>query len=247
MITDKYEELDESKRLVHKSEVERFIVDCLVKVGTEESKAKSQAAILSEADYRGHYSHGLSRLGMYVNDIKGGVCDQNNDPKILKESPVTAWVDGCNGLGVTTGNFCMGLAIQKAKESGIGWVAAKGSNHFGICQWYTNMAAKEGLVGMASTNTSPLVAPTRAKQRIIGTNPLCVSAPSSVKGDPLIVDMSISSASVGKIEIQLRKNEPMPSPYWALDRDGRPTRDPFEAYNHGAGIADHQCCYQYPN
>ena len=28
------------------------------------------------------------------------------------------------------------LAMKMAKETGIGWVAAKGSNHFGICQWY---------------------------------------------------------------------------------------------------------------
>ncbi len=38
----------------------------------------------------------------------------------------------------------MGLAIDKAKKNGVGWVAAKGSNHFGICQWYTEMAMKQG-------------------------------------------------------------------------------------------------------
>ena len=69
----------------------------------------------------------------------------------------------------------MNLAIKKAKESGIGWVAAKHSNHFGICQWYTAMAAKENLIGMASTNTSPLVAPTRSQKEVFGTNPIAVS------------------------------------------------------------------------
>jgi len=55
----------------------------------------------------------------------------------------------------------MQLAIKKAKEVGVGWVVAKNSNHFGICQWYAEMAMSQGLVGIASTNTSPLVAPTR--------------------------------------------------------------------------------------
>lgn len=69
----------------------------------------------------------------------------------------------------------MNLAISKAKSgSGLGWVCAKGSNHFGICQWYTEMALKEGLIGMASTNTSPLVTPTRAKTSTFGTNPISV-------------------------------------------------------------------------
>ena len=56
-----------------------------------------------------------------------------------------------------------------------GWVAAKNSNHFGICQWYTAMASKENLIGMASTNTSPLVAPTRSQNTVFGTNPIAVS------------------------------------------------------------------------
>ena len=69
----------------------------------------------------------------------------------------------------------MNLAIKKAKESGIGWVAAKNSNHFGICQWYTAMASRENLIGIASTNTSPLVAPTRSQNTVFGTNPIAVS------------------------------------------------------------------------
>ena len=71
--------------------------------------------------------------------------------------------------------YRMNLAIKKAKESGIGWVAAKNSNHFGICQWYTAMASRENLIGIASTNTSPLVAPTRSQNTVFGTNPIAVS------------------------------------------------------------------------
>lgn len=63
---------------------------------------------------------------IYLNDIKAKVCNQNVKPKILKETAATAWVDGQNGLGPVVGNFCMDLCIRKAKESGIGWVVAKG-------------------------------------------------------------------------------------------------------------------------
>ena len=63
---------------------------------------------------------------MYVNDIKLGVTVTDAEPKILKESASTAWVDGMNVLGPVVGNFCMQLAIQKAKKDGIGWVVAKG-------------------------------------------------------------------------------------------------------------------------
>jgi LDH2 family malate/lactate/ureidoglycolate dehydrogenase len=62
---------------------------------------------------------------MYINDLNKNACDGKAVPKILKETPSTAWVDGQNGLGAVVGNFCMDLAIEKAKTSGAGFVVAK--------------------------------------------------------------------------------------------------------------------------
>lgn len=63
---------------------------------------------------------------LYVQDIQKKVCNGNARPTILKETAATAWVDGNNGMGPVVANFCMDIAIQKAKKSGIGWVVAKG-------------------------------------------------------------------------------------------------------------------------
>jgi LDH2 family malate/lactate/ureidoglycolate dehydrogenase len=65
-------------------------------------------------------------IEMYVNDIRSGICDGSQTPEIVKQTAATAYVDGRNGLGPVVGNFSMGLAVQKAKESGVGWVVAKG-------------------------------------------------------------------------------------------------------------------------
>ncbi len=167
------------------------MVDCMASVKTPRDRASRLAKNLTEADVRGHFSHGLNRLAMYVSDIEANLCNPTADPVILKEGVSTAWVDGQNTLGVVVGEFwyriqlfikssfheivfSMKVAIKKAKENGIGWVAAKGSNHFGICQWYTSMATEENMIGIASTNTSPLVAPTRGKEVVFGTNPFSV-------------------------------------------------------------------------
>ena len=90
----------------------------------------------------------------------------------------------------------MKQAISKAKSSGVGWVTAKRSNHFGICQWYTDMALEEGLIGMSATNTSPLVAPTRAKEQVqikhlghvLCTNPQFLPIPRTegLRDEPLL-------------------------------------------------------------
>jgi LDH2 family malate/lactate/ureidoglycolate dehydrogenase len=81
------------------------MVDCMVFMSTPRHHAVSLANNLMAADYRGHFSHGLNRLGMYVTDIKSGNCDPTAEPKVLKESVATAWVDGNNGLGVVVGEF----------------------------------------------------------------------------------------------------------------------------------------------
>ncbi len=94
------------------------------------------------------------------------------------------------------------LAIHKAETSGVGWVSCRGSNHFGICQWYTQIALNYGMVRICTTNTSPLVAPSRSKEGIFGTNPISI-ATARMDGDSFLLDMSTLTVAVGKIEIQV--------------------------------------------
>lgn len=67
-------------------------------------------------------------------------------PYVLKQKGATAWVEGNNALGVVVGNYCTELAIHLAKEHAIGWVVAKGSNHYGICGYYASQMSAEGLM-----------------------------------------------------------------------------------------------------
>ncbi|XP_038137893.1 (2R)-3-sulfolactate dehydrogenase (NADP(+))-like [Cyprinodon tularosa] len=150
--------------VISQQEVQSFIERCLTAVGAKPHHARSLAEVLVTADCRGHYSHGLNRMDMYLKDIQTGICAVEGEPLVEKESAATALVDGNNLLGPVVGNFCMKLAIKKAKEVGIGWVVAHGSNHFGIAGYYSMQALKENMIGMSFTNTSPLVVPTRGKE-----------------------------------------------------------------------------------
>ncbi|VDO27960.1 unnamed protein product [Heligmosomoides polygyrus] len=168
------------------------------KQGVNPSHCEQLADVLVEADVRGQYSHGLNRIDMYIRDVAKKVCCPDGTPKILKEQAGTAWVDGNNLLGPVVGNFCMDLAIKKAKEAGVGWVVAKGSNHFGICGWYVMRAMREGLLGMCFTNTSPVMFPTRAAVKALGTNPLSLGA-NGTGGDSYLLDMATSAVAIGKV------------------------------------------------
>ncbi|KAL0820210.1 hypothetical protein ABMA28_006133 [Loxostege sticticalis] len=213
------------------AEAYRFMTDCLKAVGAAAKAAEQQAELLIQADRLGHPSHGLNRLEMYINDILSGACQPNNEPKILKESASTAWIDANNVLGATVSHFAMDVAVTKAKSTGVGWVTVKGSNHNGMAGWWAQKAADKGLIGMAFTNTSPLLAPTRSKQAALGTNPISVVAPAS-HGESFYLDMATTAVAVGKIEMQRRKGQPLPSG-WAQGPDGRETTDADLGYNTG--------------
>lgn len=82
---------------------------------------------------------------------------------------------------------------------------------------------KEGMIGLSGTNTSPLMAPTRSMEAGLGTNPLSFAAPAE-NGDSFVLDMATTAVSVGKIEIQRRKGQPIPFG-WAHDSKGCMTTD----------------------
>ena len=131
--------------------------------------------------------------------------------------------------------FCMELAIKKAKEAGVGWVTARNSNHFGIAGHYSIMAQREGLLGLSFTNGSPWVTATRSRgARVMSTNPISFTAPGS-GGDGLELDMATATVAVGKLEVAAVKGEEIPA-CWAVDGEGRETRDPRRAMREGAGL-----------
>ncbi|CAK9798860.1 Malate dehydrogenase [Anthophora plagiata] len=214
--------------VVPKEDVVRFIAECLTKSGTTPEDGRTVAHHLMTADYSGHFSHGLNRMQMYVEDIKGKMTDPVAKSKIVTDFQAIALVDGNNGLGQVIGKFCMELAMEKAKKFGIGMVATRGSNHYGICGYYTGMAIEQGLIGFTCTNTSPLMAPTRSKSAGLGTNPLSLGM-GATGGDKFNLDMATTAVALGKIELAIRKNEPIPTG-WALGTDGKPTTNSEDAY-----------------
>ncbi|KAG8303534.1 hypothetical protein J6590_007193 [Homalodisca vitripennis] len=151
----------------------------------------------------------LDRNAIYVQDVQLKLADGAAVPSIIKETTATAWVDGKNALGPVVGNFCMDVAIKKAKECGIGWIVAKGSNQYGIGSWYSTQALKHNMLGMVFSNASPLVPPTRSEKNAMGTNPLSVAAP-AMDGDSFVLDMATSTTAVGVSEISKKKKEKVP-------------------------------------
>ncbi|HET6307712.1 MAG TPA: Ldh family oxidoreductase [Rhodopila sp.] len=200
--------------------------------GMPEANAETTAEILSWADLHGVDSHGISMIPGYDGLRRSGRARMDAHPEIIKETPVSALVDGGGGLGHVPGHFAMSVAIGKAKSAGVGIAVVKHSAHFGAAGFYTLMAARQGLVGMACTSASGIqVAPTFGKQARLGTDPWSFAAPSA-DGVPFLLDMATTTVAAGRI--RNKANEKMPTPDgWVLDKDGNPSNDPLVAKEKG--------------
>ncbi|MDX1627602.1 MAG: Ldh family oxidoreductase [Fulvivirga sp.] len=213
-------------------ELERLTKNIFTKMGCDEKDASLATQVLISADLRGIDSHGVARLVGYVRLWESGRINPTPKIKIVHETPSTAVVDGDEGLGLVVAPKAMEIAIKKAEEVGSGWVSVKNSNHFGIAGYHAMMGLDKDMVGIAMTNASPLVAPTFAKERMLGTNPIAVAIPSD-KQPPFVADMATTTAANGKLEILQRKGERAPLG-WVQDLNGQPSSNAHELKEGGA-------------
>ncbi len=202
--------------------VRSFVERALQSVGARPDDARIVADVLIEADMRGIFSHGISRLSRYVNAVKNGEVDVTAVPEIAEDRGAVVRVDARDGFGQVAGVFAMDQAVERARRFGIGMATVSHSSHYGIAGYYAERALPE-MIGVAFTNTAPLVVPTFGKQAVLGTNPIAVAAPKT--GDPWLMDFSTSATSRGKIEVCNREQRTL-DPRWAVDETGAASTDP---------------------
>ncbi len=214
------------------AQLRTFTYSVFKKIGCSDEHAELATDVLIKSDLRGIDSHGVARLSGYVRLWEKNRINATPNIRVIHETPTTATVDGDGGLGLVVAPFAMKVAIEKAEKYGSGWVAVKNSNHFGIAGYHALMAVEKEMIGISMTNASPLVAPTYANERLLGTNPMCYAFPAG-KYPPVIVDMATAAAANGKLEIAQRANKDVPNG-WIQDKDGLSSTNPSELKSGGA-------------
>jgi len=205
-----------------------FCINILIKSGMNLKDAEIISDTLMFAELRNVKSHGIVRLPTYIERMQKGVVNLYADMKFINNnSAAVTTLDADNGMGQLAGHMAMKEAMRIARLYGIGMVAVKNSNHFGVASYYSMMALEENMIGLAMTNASPAIAPFGTKSPLLGTNPLTAAVPAS-KGKPIVLDMSMSTVARGRIRMFALQNKEMPMD-WGFDQEGNPTSDPNEA------------------
>lgn len=200
--------------------------------GSDPEPTKILVEHLIDANLAGHDSHGVLRIPSYVQAIQRGRVQPNARPGIIRETPVSALVDGGWTFGQVAARFGTEVAIAKAKAQGVAVVGVVRCNHIGRLGTYPTLAARQGVVAMVTVGgLGKSVAPFGGKRAVFGTNPFSFGFPAGQHGD-LMVDFATSAIAGGKVMVARAKHEPVPAGC-LLDRDGNPTTDPNEYFAGG--------------
>jgi hypothetical protein len=185
---------------------------------------------MSWADLHGIDTHGISMVPPYDERRRLGKIDMRAKPAVVKETPVSALVDGGGGLGHPNARLAMDLAIDKAKKIGIGVAVVRNSAHFGACGFYALIPVDSGLIGMVTTSASGIrVAPTNGAQARLGTDRCLRRAGQARRAVP--ARRSVTTVAAGKIRNKANENLPAPPAGWSPD--GQPSTDPREVSKGG--------------
>ena len=219
--------------LVAAEPLRHFVETALINEGVDVERAKQASATLSYSDLAGLDTHGvLNLMSLYVKGLSEGVISRTAEIEVLRDQGAVVTLDAHQMLGLNAGHYAMQMAMDKAKQYGVGIACVRNSTHFGAAGYYAQMALAEDMIGMAMTNlgSDPVAHAMGSRQPILGTNPISFAAP--VANMPnFLLDMSTTVCASGKIKQANARNADV-SGDWLCNDKGEPVSNP-EAYFNG--------------
>jgi LDH2 family malate/lactate/ureidoglycolate dehydrogenase len=213
--------------VIYASRLQEIVEQIFLCVGVESEASATTASALVEAECQGLASHGVLMLPMYIERIRAGSVSTKTKARIVHDKNTVAVLDAENSLGQASASQAMAMAVERAKKYGLGAVAVKNAFHFGAASRYAIAATQLGCIGIAMCNTRPLMPAPGGAQRVVGNNPLAIGLPVQ-SGAPVVLDMALSEAAMGKIRVADAAGLDIPLG-WATDHQGVPTTSPAEA------------------
>ncbi len=220
-----------AKAYIGAEPLHKFVETLFTRVGLPPGQALDAADVLLYASRRGVDTHGVRNLKpIYFTQIERGLINLDPHFELVRESPVSARVNGDSALGIVAGPWAMRLAMEKARQSGIGMVVVQNSYHYGAAGYYPYMALGEDMIGLSMTGRFYArdhnygVLPTFGAKSMFSTNPLSIAFPTQDE-PPWLLDMSTSTVPFNRIAMMHDNGESIPLG-WGVDEDGEPTTDP---------------------
>ena len=206
-------------------ELIRFGTQVLIKAGLSDGRASIISNILVEGDLLGHYTHGMKLLPHYIKEIQAGKMLVSGEPDLVSDTESGLLFDGKYLPGPWLVNYALDMCYSRSKKHPTVTAVIKRSHHIACLGAYLKRITDKGLVGiiLSSDPNHASVAPFGSYEPRYSPNPIAAGIPT--KGDPILIDMSVSSTANGVVAKYLEEDKLLPHP-WLLNNKGEATNNP---------------------
>jgi delta1-piperideine-2-carboxylate reductase len=172
-----------------------------------------------DAEWRGKPSYGLELVPAIAKSFKL----KKHDPRVVRDGPVQAFIEGGDSPGPVVAALAMDLALGKARAGGIGIAGARNRLPWFVAGHQLRRAASEGFIAMTWSAGVSILAPHGAIRPVFGTNPFAIAVPAT--GGPIVFDTAMTAGPASVLRDAKKAGQPLPAGV-ALDANGQPTDDP---------------------
>lgn len=208
-------------------QLSKLVARLFIAAGLPQDAAQTVAEGLTDADLEGMPSHGVMLTDMYIDRIQQGSVSLETSGVIVSDNGAAVVLDARHAIGHLTGDQAITIAIQRARQFGVGIVAVRHGFHFGTARRFALQATEADCIGIVACNTRPLMPAPGGAEAVVGNNPIAIAIPTAGP-IPIVLDMATSEAAMGKIRMAAKGGEPIPAT-WAVRADGSPTTSAAEA------------------
>jgi ureidoglycolate dehydrogenase (NAD+) len=197
------------------------------RAGLPAQDATLVANALVWANLRGVDSHGITRIPRYLEMIKQGALNPKPNIKVVKQSGVAVVIDADRAAGPVGMMFGTSLALQRARQDGLGFGLVRRTTHTAALGFYVQEAVAEGCIGLAASASVPNMPYHGTRVASVSTSAFCIGVPSRGAA-PLVLDIATSAVSLGRLALMKRAGTQLHAD-WAMDNSGAVTTDPTAA------------------
>jgi len=191
----------------------------LIELGFTSEHAAIVAAHLVDASMWGYEFAGLPRILVIAE--RPELKKPRTPVSIVKETSVSALLDGGNNVGYVSLLRAVEVAIEKVRTSGIAIIGLRNTWFSGRNAYYMEKIAGAGFAAISIGSSTPSVVPPGATRKALGTNPLTIALPG--KANPFIFDTGTASVMSGEVLMKAFLGEEFPE-IVGIDGNGTPTR-----------------------
>ena len=200
----------------------------LTAMGSAAAEAETVADHLVKANLKGHDSHGVGMMPLYIRHWREGKLVVNGDLTIKRDDGPFLMGDASGAHGQVVALDITRRTVERAQEQGVGISGLTSAHHIGRVGTYGEVIAEAGFVGLQFVNVAghdPTVAPWAGSDARFLTNPVCISVPASRGKSPIILDFATSKVALGKVRVAYNEGRDL-APGLLIDHLGESATDP---------------------